>query len=113
MKWLLVLLHVPFALSVSQLDQFCFFCFFFSGVYFTSIDPSNDPKKILLNNYDDAGRVVNSKRLWAKIGWVIEINMNENEVEKVPGVSNRDVYLYEGDVHLNNYQCSIYKNPNT
>ena len=113
MKWLLVLLHVPFALSVSQLDQFCFVLFFFSGVYFTSIDPSNDPKKILLNNYDDAGRVVNSKRLWAKIGWVIEINMNENEVEKVPGVSNRDVYLYEGDVHLNNYQCSIYKNPNT
>mmetsp|Transcript_51745 Transcript_51745/g.82649 ORF Transcript_51745/g.82649 Transcript_51745/m.82649 type:complete len:125 (-) Transcript_51745:279-653(-) len=83
------------------------------GVYFTSIDPSNDPKKILLNNYDDRGQVVNSKRLWAKIGWVIEINMNENEVEKVPGVSNRDVYLYEGDVHLNNYQCSIYKNPNT
>ena len=97
-----------------SLTSFVLFCFvFFSGVYFTSIDPSNDPKKILLNNYDDAGRVVNSKRLWAKIGWVIEINMNENEVEKVPGVSNRDVYLYEGDVHLNNYQCSIYKNPNT
>ena len=89
------------------------FVLFFSGVYFTSIDPYNEPKKILLNNYDDAGRVVNSKRLWAKIGWVIEINMNENEVEKVPGVSNRDVYLYEGDVHLNNYQYSINKNPNT
>ena len=88
--------------------------FFFSGVYFTSIDPSNDPKKILLNNYDDAGRVVNSKRLWAKIGWVIEINMNEKEVEKVSGVSNRDVYLYEGDVHLKKYpQHSIEKNPNT
>ena len=87
--------------------------FFFSGVYFTSIDPSNDPKKILLNNYDDAGQVVNSKRLWAKIDWVIEINMNKNEVEKVTGVSNRDIYLYEGDVHLKNYQCSIYKNPNT
>ena len=65
--------------------------FFFSGVYFTSIDPSNDPKKILLNNYDDAGQVVNSKRLWAKIDWVIEINMNKNEVEKVTGVSNRDI----------------------
>ena len=87
--------------------------FFFSGVYFTSIDPSNDPKKILLNNYDDAGQVVNSKRLWAKIDWVIEINMNKNEVEKVTGVSNRDIYLYEGDVHLKNYQYSIYKNPNT
>ena len=89
------------------------FFFFFSGVYFTSIDPSNDPKKILLNNYDDAGRVVNSKRLWAKIDWVIEINMNENEVEKVSGVSNRDIYLYEDDVHLKNYQYSIYKNPKT
>lgn len=37
--------------------------------------------------------------------------MDENEVEKVFGVSNGDVYFYEGDVHLNNYQCSIYKNP--
>ena len=37
----------------------------------------------------------------------------ENEFEKVSGVSNRDVYLYEGDVYLNNYQYSIYKNPNT
>ena len=40
--------------------------------------------------------------------------MDENEVEKVSGVSNRDVYLYEGDVHLKNYpQHSIEKNPNT
>ena len=91
------------------------FVLFFSGVYFTSIDPSNDPKKILLNNYDDAGQVVNSKKLWAKIDWVIKIKMEdyENEFEKVSGVSNRDVYLYEGDVHLNNYQYRIYKNPNS
>ena len=88
--------------------------FFFSGVYFTSIDPSNDPKKILLNNYDDRGQVVNSRKLWAKIDWVIKIKMDENEVEKVSGVSNRDVYLYEGDVHLKKYpQHSIEKNPNT
>ena len=37
--------------------------------------------------------------------------MDVNEVEKVFGVSNGDVYVYEGDVHLNNYQWSIYKNP--
>ena len=84
--------------------------FFFTGVYFTSIDPNNDPKKILLNNYDDAGRVTNSKRLWGKIAWVIEVNMDENEVTKVPN-ANRDVYLYKGDVDLDNYQYSIYKNP--
>ena len=94
--------------------------FFFSGVYFTSIDPNNDPKKILLNNYDDRGNVVNSKRLWDKIDWVIEVNMDENKVTKVvfddpknQSQNNRDVYLYEGDVDLKNYQCKIYKNPHT
>ena len=86
--------------------------FFFSGVYFTSIDPNNDPKKILLNNYDDRGNVVNSKRLWDKIDWVIEVNMDENKVTKV-SKDNRDVYLYKGDVDLKNYQCKIYKNPRT
>ena len=101
-KWLLVFLHVTFRLS------------FFSGVYFTSIDPSKDPKKILLNNYDDRGQVVNSKKLWAKIDWVIKIKMDKNDVEKVSGVSNRDVYLFDGDVHLKHYpQYSIEKNPNT
>ena len=117
-KWLLVLLHVTLrlvALSVSQLDKFFFFfffSFFFAGVYFTFIDPSNDPKKILLNNYDDAGQVVNSQRLWAKLDWVIELKVDRNKVKKVKN-SNRDVYLYEGDVHLENCQYSIYKNPNT
>lgn len=96
-------------LSVSQLEKSFFF---FSGVYFTSIDPSNDPKTILLNNYDDRGFVINSQRLWAKIDWVIEVKMQMNNIEKVYD-SNRDVYLYKGDVHLNNYQHSIYKNPKT
>ena len=86
--------------------------FFFSGVYFTSIDPSNDPETILLNNYDDRGFVKNSQRLWAKIDRVIEVKMQMNNVKKCYD-SNRDVYLYEGDVHLNNYQHRIYKNPNT
>ena len=59
-------------------------------------------------------KVVNSRKLWAKIDWVIKIKMDENEVEKVSGVSNRDVFLYEGDVHLKKYpQHSIEKNPNT
>ena len=98
-------------MSVSQLDKF-FFSFFFSGVYFTSIDPSNDPKTILLNNYDDRGFVINSQRLWAKIDWVIELKMDMNKVKKVKN-SNRDVYLHEGDVDLNNYRYSIYENPNT
>ncbi|CAH3046870.1 unnamed protein product, partial [Porites lobata] len=77
------------------------------GVYFTFIDPSNDPKKILLNNYDDAGQVVNSQRLWAKLDWVIELKVDRNKVKKVKN-SNRDVYLYEGDVHLENCQYSIF-----
>ena len=38
--------------------------------------------------------------------------MEMNKVEKV-SASNRDVYLYKGDVHLSSYQHSIYKNPKT
>ena len=84
---------------------------FFSGVYFTSVGPSNDPERILFNTYDDTGRVINSKRLWDNIDFVIKVVMDKNEVEKVSGVSNGDVYLYKGDVHLNNYQYFTYKNP--
>jgi hypothetical protein len=84
---------------------------FFSGVYFTSIDPYNDPKAILLNNYDDAGHVVNSKRLWAKIKWVVEVCIPINEVKKIPE-ANRNVYLYSGDFNLSSYQSKIYENPN-
>ena len=110
-KWLLVLLLVTLRLVCFTASQVCVF-FFFSGVYFTSIDPSNDPKKILLNNYDDRGFVVNSKRLWRKIDWVVEVDMDKNEVTKVSN-SNRDVYLYEGDVDLDNYQYRIYENEKT
>ena len=37
--------------------------------------------------------------------------MDKNEVEKVSGVSNGDVYLYEGDVDLYSYQYFTYRNP--
>ena len=95
----------PIELSVSS-DLL----FFLLGVYFTSIDPYHDPKSILLNNYDDAGRVINSKRLWAKIEWVIEVSLPMHQVVKVEG-SNRDVYLFVGDVDLGKYQYRIYSNP--
>ena len=36
--------------------------------------------------------------------------MDKNTVTKVSN-SNRDVYLYEGDVDLDDYQYSIYENP--
>ena len=96
-------------MSVSQLDKF----FFFSGVYFTSLDPElHDPKELLYNNYDDAGQVGTSKRLWAKLEWVVKVEMDVNEVEKTKNDRNRDVYLYKGNVNLNNHQYKIYKNPN-
>ena len=95
-----VLLHVVLRLFHSLTSSF-----FFSGVYFTLSDPSNYyPETILLNTYDYTGRVTYSKRLWEKIDRVIEVEMDVNEVEKVFGVSNGDVYVYEGDVHLYNYQ---------
>ena len=87
--------------------------FFFSGVYFTSLDPNHNPKELLYNNYDDAGQVGKSKRLWAKLDWVVEVEMDVNEVEKAETRPNRDVYLYKGNVNLNNYQYRIYKNTNT
>ena len=87
--------------------------FVFSGVYFTSLDPNRDPKELLYNNYDDAGQVGRSKRLWAKLDWVVEVEMDVNEVEKAETRPNRDVYLYKGNVNLNNYQYRIYKNTNT
>ena len=85
--------------------------FIFLGVYFTSIDPYHHPKHILLNNYDDDGNVINNRRLWAKVEWVVEVFLPEDEVEKVAG-SNRDVYLFEGDVYLEEYEYEIYENPN-
>ena len=83
--------------------------FFFSGVYFTSTDPSNDPETILLGDYDYTGRVEYSERLWKKIDWVIEVEMDINEVETVCA-SNGDAAFYKGDVDLKNYQYCIYKN---
>ena len=85
----------------------------FSGVYFTSLDPNRDPKELLYNNYDDRGQVGRSKRLWAKLDWVVEVEMDVNEVEKAETPPNRDVYLYKGNVNLKNYQYRIYKNTNT
>ena len=87
--------------------------FVFSGVYFTSLDPNRDPKELLYNNYDDRGQVGRSKRLWAKLDWVVEVEMDVNEVEKAETPPNRDVYLYKGNVNLKNYQYRIYKNTNT
>ena len=95
-------------MRVSRLDKFIFFL----GVYFTSLDPSQDPKELLYNNYDDAGQVVKSQRLWAKFDWVVEVKMDKNEAKKIKN-SKGDVYLHEGDVDLQKCQYSIYKNPIT
>ena len=86
-------------------------CIYLIGVYFTSIAPNNNPELILLNNYDDAGNVTNSKQLWAKIEWVVEVAIPVSDVKKVEGQGNRDIYLYRGDVKLSGLQCSIYENP--
>ena len=87
------------------------FSLYFSGVYFTSIGPTErNQKSVLLNNFDDNGWVVRGKKLWAKLEWVIKVEMNINEVTEV-AAGGRDVYLYEGDVDLSKYNYDIYKNP--
>ena len=84
---------------------------FFLGVYLTSIDPSKDPKKMLLDYFDDENsdevivlkmdsKTREIQRLWANIEWVAEIDKG-------------DVYLYTGDVDLKGCEYYTYKNSNT
>ncbi|CAH3167642.1 unnamed protein product [Porites evermanni] len=53
------------------------------GVYLTSMDPRNDPKDIIRNNYDDGPRVVNNPKMAAKVENVVAVKLDRNEVEKV------------------------------
>lgn len=46
-----------------------------------------------------------------KLEWVVQVEMNINEVTQVPA-NGRDVYLYNGNVDLRKYKHSIYENPN-
>lgn len=73
--------------------------------------PSNHPKEIVQNNYDDGGSVVNNPQMRAKVGYVVEVELDREAVEKV--CDQRDVYLYKGNLDLNKHRHSIYRNPNT
>ena len=72
--------------------------------------PSNHPKEIVQNNYD-GGSVVNNPQMRAKVGYVVEVELDREAVEKVS--DQRDVYLYRGNLDLNKHRHSIYRNPNT
>ena len=67
---------------------------------------------ILANNFDDKGKVINSKYL-DRIDWVVEVNVDMDKVTNVSNSNGQDVYLYEGNVNLDNCQYRIYKNPKT
>ena len=73
--------------------------------------PSNHPKEIVQNNYDDGVSVVNNTQMRAKVGYVVEVELDREAVEKV--CDQRDVYLYKGNLDLNKHRHSIYRNPNT
>ena len=75
------------------------------------MDPRNDPKEIIRNNYDDGPSVVNNPKMAAKVENVVEVKLDSNEVQKVS--NDRDVYLYKGDLDLNKHEHKIQKNPNT
>lgn len=85
--------------------------YYLVGVYLTSMDPRNDPKEIIRNNYDDGSSVVNNPKMAAKVENVVAVKLERNEVEKVS--NDRDVYLYKGDLDLNKHEHKIQKNPNT
>lgn len=72
--------------------------------------PSNHPKEIVQNNYD-GGSVINNPQMRAKVGYVVEVELDREAVEKVS--DQRDVYLYRGNLDLNKHRHSIYRNPNT
>ena len=79
----------------------------------TSLEPRHGPNEILFNNFDDRGHVTaRQTRFWDKIEWVIKLEMDINKVKKVENIE-RDVYLHEGDIKLENYQYSIEPNPYT
>ena len=75
------------------------------------MDPRNDPKNIIRNNYDEGPSVVSDPKMVAKVEYVVEVKLDRNEVEKVS--NDRDVYLYKGDLDLNKHAHKIQKNPNT
>ena len=88
------------------------FSLYFLGVYFTSLGPGdNSLTSIRRNNFDDRGWVLRGNNLLYKLEWIVEVEMNKNEVTEVT-VEGRDIYLYEGDVDLSKYKHSIYENPN-
>ena len=74
--------------------------------------PSNGPTRIIRNNYDDGVGMVNRPTVRAKVQYVVEVQLDRSEVEKVS--KYRDVYLYRGgDLDLNKHEHKIQKNPNT
>ena len=96
----------------SQFPSLMSFSLYFSGVYFTSFSPDDHSiKSIRRNNFDDRGRALMGNNLLYKLEWVVQVEMDINEVTQVPA-NDRDVYLYNGNVDLSKYTHSIYKNPN-
>ena len=88
------------------------FSLYFLGVYFTSLGPDDHSlTSIRRNNFDDRGLVLRGNNLLYKLEWIVEVEMNKNEVTQV-SAEDRDIYLYEGDVDLRKYKHSIYENPN-
>ena len=88
------------------------FSLYFSGVYFTSFGPGDHSvTSIRRNNFDDRGWALRGNNLLYKLEWVVQVEMNRNEVTQVPA-NGRDVYLYNGNVDLSQYNYNIYKNPN-
>jgi hypothetical protein len=96
--------------SLIQLLSFIFV----SGVYFTSLHPSHNPTKLVSNNFIKNGaplRSGGSTALFEKIRYVVRVTFQKDEVEKITD-GDRDIYLYRGDVHLENYDYSVGPNPN-
>ena len=75
------------------------------------MDPRNDPKEIIRNNYDDGPSVVNNPKMAAKVENVVAVKLDSHEVQKVS--KDRDVYLHQGDLDLNKHEHKIQKNLNT
>ncbi|XP_046344569.1 uncharacterized protein LOC124125330 [Haliotis rufescens] len=75
-----------------------------TGVYGTSLSPSEGLKKIAWNNWD--GIVNLNKGMLMRAAWAIEVKLPKSQVKEVG--SKRDILIYTGgDLQLDDYVWEV------
>lgn len=78
-------------------------CAFGKGVYLTSLNPSdNDKATVAQNNYDGRWR---TGIMAGKVNAYLEITIPSGDPKLRQVYGERDIYLYEGNLNLLNFNC--------